>query len=114
MGKKIAKQPAHKVRKQAMEAPQWRALDQAHRKRSQSYENELDVDETLVEALIRVTQVVAERPYRRPLSISVIRKARREPGFSITLCRPITAGPAIPYDGCERGPLPSCWCRSDR
>lgn len=46
----------------ALEAVQWRVLDQAHRKRNLAeYEGDLDVDEALVEALIRVAQLVAER-----------------------------------------------------
>ena len=46
----------------ALEATQWRVLDQAHRKRNLAeYEGELDVDEALVAALIRATRVVAER-----------------------------------------------------
>lgn len=45
----------------ALEPAQWRVLDQAHRKRNLAeYEGELDVDEALVEALIRVTQTVAD------------------------------------------------------
>lgn len=45
-----------------LEPVQWRVLDQAHRKRNLAeYEGELDVDEALVEALIRATRVVAER-----------------------------------------------------
>jgi hypothetical protein len=41
---------------------QWRVLDQAHRKRSVAeYEGYLDVDQSLVEALIRVAQEVASR-----------------------------------------------------
>lgn len=41
---------------------QWRVLDQAHRKRNLGeYEGDLDIDEQLVEALIRVTTVVAKR-----------------------------------------------------
>jgi len=41
-------------------AAQWRVLDTAHRKRNLAeYEGDLDVDESLVEALIRVTRVVA-------------------------------------------------------
>ena len=41
---------------------QWRVLDQAHRKRNVAeYEGHLDVDQSLVEALIRVTQEVASR-----------------------------------------------------
>ena len=40
----------------------WRVLDQAHRKRNLSeYEGEADVDEGLVEALIRATEEVAAR-----------------------------------------------------
>jgi len=43
-----------------LEAAQWRVLDQAHRKRNLAeYEGDLDVDEALVEALIRVTEAVA-------------------------------------------------------
>lgn len=46
----------------ALEAVQWRVLDQAHRKRNLAeYEGDLDVDEALVEALVRVTRLVAER-----------------------------------------------------
>ena len=41
---------------------QWRVLDQAHRKRNVAeYEGDLDVDQSLVEALIRVAQEVASR-----------------------------------------------------
>ena len=41
---------------------QWRVLDQAHRKRNiTEYEGAADVDENLVEALIRATEEVAER-----------------------------------------------------
>lgn len=41
---------------------QWRVLDHAHRKRNLGeYEGDLDVDEQLVEALIRVTAEVAKR-----------------------------------------------------
>lgn len=41
---------------------QWRVLDQAHRKRNVAeYEGHLDVDQGLVEALLRVTQEVALR-----------------------------------------------------
>jgi hypothetical protein len=41
---------------------QWRVLDQAHRKRNiAEYEGELDVDQKLVEAMIRVASEVAER-----------------------------------------------------
>ena len=46
----------------ALEAAQWRVLDQAHNKRNiAEYEGDLDVDEALVEALIRVTRLVADR-----------------------------------------------------
>ena len=46
----------------ALEAAQWRVLDQAHNKRNLAeYEGDLDVDDALVEALVRVAQVVAER-----------------------------------------------------
>lgn len=45
-----------------LEAVQWRVLDQAHRKRNLAeYEGDLDVDDALVEALVRATHVVAER-----------------------------------------------------
>lgn len=45
-----------------LDAAQWRVLDQAHRKRNLAeYEGDLDVDAALVEALIRVTRLVAER-----------------------------------------------------
>jgi hypothetical protein len=41
---------------------QWRVLDHAHRKRNVAeYEGHLDVDQSLVEALIRVAQEVASR-----------------------------------------------------
>jgi hypothetical protein len=41
---------------------QWRVLDKAHRKRNVAeYEGHLDVDQSLVEALIRVAQEVAAR-----------------------------------------------------
>lgn len=41
---------------------QWRVLDQAHRKRNLAeYEGNLDVDEALVEALIRAARLVLER-----------------------------------------------------
>ena len=41
---------------------QWRVLDQAHRKRNLAeYEGDMDVDEQLVAALMRVTREVAER-----------------------------------------------------
>ncbi len=46
----------------SLPAEQWRVLDQAHRKRNLAeYEGHLDVDQALVEALIRVTQEVAAR-----------------------------------------------------
>ena len=45
-----------------MDAVQWRILDQAHRKRNLAeYEGDLDVDEALVAAIVRVVRVVAER-----------------------------------------------------
>lgn len=41
---------------------QWRVLDQAHRKRNLAeYEGDMDVDEQLVAALLRVTREVAKR-----------------------------------------------------
>ena len=41
---------------------QWRVLDQAHRKRNiAEYEGDIDVDEQLVDAVIRTTDEVAER-----------------------------------------------------
>ena len=41
---------------------QWRILDQAHRKRNLAeYEGHLDVDDALLEALLRTANVVAER-----------------------------------------------------
>lgn len=41
---------------------QWRVLEQAHRRRNVAeYEGHLDVDQALVEALIRVAQEVASR-----------------------------------------------------
>ena len=46
---------------------QWRVLDQAHRKRNiAEYEGDMDVDEQLVAALIRVSDEVADRLSRRP------------------------------------------------
>ena len=46
----------------ALEAAQWRVLDQAHNKRNLAeYEGDLDVNDALVEALIGVAQAVAER-----------------------------------------------------
>lgn len=45
-----------------LEAPQWRVLDQAHRKRNLAeYEGDLDVDKALIEALLRVAKTVADR-----------------------------------------------------
>lgn len=45
-----------------LEAVQWRVLDQAHHKRNLAeYEGDLDVDEALVEALVRCARTVAER-----------------------------------------------------
>ena len=44
---------------------QWRVLDQAHRKRNLAeYEGEMDVDEQLVAALLRVVREVATRVER--------------------------------------------------
>ena len=44
---------------------QWRVLDQAHRKRNLAeYEGEMEVDEHLVAAMLRVAQEVAERVER--------------------------------------------------
>jgi len=41
---------------------QWRVLDQAHRKRNVAeYEGEINIDENLVEALVRTADVVAQR-----------------------------------------------------
>lgn len=41
---------------------QWRVLDQAHRKRNLAeYEGVIDVDEQLIEALLRVSREVAKR-----------------------------------------------------
>lgn len=40
----------------------WRVLDQAHRKRNVAeYEGATDIEESLIEALIRVTEAVAGR-----------------------------------------------------
>lgn len=45
---------------------QWRILDQAHRKRNLAeYEGHLDIDTNLLTALIRSTQIVAERVQRK-------------------------------------------------
>ncbi len=41
---------------------QWRVLDQAHRKRNiAEYEGDIDVDEALVDAIVRVTEEVVLR-----------------------------------------------------
>lgn len=46
----------------SLPSEQWRVLDQAHRKRNLAeYEGDLDVDQALVEALIRVAQEVESR-----------------------------------------------------
>lgn len=46
----------------ALEATQWRVLDQAHNKRNLAeYEGDLDVGDALVQALIRVARTVADR-----------------------------------------------------
>ena len=46
----------------ALEATQWRVLNQAHNKRNLAeYEGDLDVDDALVQALIRVARTVADR-----------------------------------------------------
>ena len=51
---------------------QWRVLDQAHRQRNLAeYEGDIDVDEQLVEALIRVTDEVADR-------VSTMQKGRNQ------------------------------------
>jgi len=43
-----------------LEPEQWRVLDQAHRKRNLAeYEGDIDVDDQLVEALIRVADLIA-------------------------------------------------------
>lgn len=45
-----------------LEPEQWRVLDQAHRKRNLAeYEGDIDVDDQLVEALIRVADLIADR-----------------------------------------------------
>ena len=45
-----------------LEATQWRVLDQAHNKRNLAEdEGDLDVDDALVQALIRVARTVADR-----------------------------------------------------
>jgi len=41
---------------------QWRILDQAHRKRNLAeYEGHLDIDDALLDALLRTAQIVADR-----------------------------------------------------
>ncbi len=51
--------PTHTL---ALPNEQWRVLDQAHRKRNLAeYEGDLDVDETLLAALIRVAREVEKR-----------------------------------------------------
>ncbi len=45
-----------------MSAAEWRALDQAHKKRNLSeYEGQLDVDQALVDAIIRVSKEMLAR-----------------------------------------------------
>jgi len=45
-----------------LEPEQWRVLDQAHRKRNLAeYEGDIDVDDQLLEALIRVADTIAGR-----------------------------------------------------
>lgn len=49
----------------ALPNEQWRVLDHAHRKRNLAeYEGETDVDEQLVEAMLRVTRELLERVTR--------------------------------------------------
>jgi len=44
------------------DAKEWRVLDEAHRKRNVAkYEGELDIDDALVEALIRATKEIEKR-----------------------------------------------------
>lgn len=51
----------------AVENTQWRVLDQAHRKRNLAeYEGDLDIDEALVAAMVRVALDVAERAMALP------------------------------------------------
>ena len=46
----------------SVEPEQWRVLDQAHRKRNVAeYEGEIDVDDELLEALIRVADLIAAK-----------------------------------------------------
>ena len=74
----------------SLDAAQWRILDQAHRKRNLAeYEGDLDVDEALVAAIVRVVQVMAERvaalgpvprqsfPPERPSRKALPRRARK-------------------------------------
>ena len=45
-----------------LEPEQWRVLDQAHRKRNLAeYDGDIDVDDQLLEALIRVADLIADR-----------------------------------------------------
>lgn len=45
-----------------LEPESWRVLDLAHRKRnSAEYEGDVEVEESLIEALVRVTEVIAKR-----------------------------------------------------
>lgn len=45
-----------------LEAKNWRVLDRAHRKRNLAeYEGDIDVEEQLLKALIRVAEILAER-----------------------------------------------------
>lgn len=49
----------------ALPNEQWRVLDQAHRKRNLAeYEGEMDVDDQLVEAMLRVARELLERVTR--------------------------------------------------
>ncbi len=50
-----------------LEPKQWRVLDEAHRKRNiAEYEGELDVDDALVDALVRVTSEIESRVLALP------------------------------------------------
>ena len=45
-----------------LESAQWRVLDQAHRKRNLAeYEGDIDVDDQLLDALIRVADLIADK-----------------------------------------------------
>lgn len=45
-----------------LEPEQWRVLDQAHRKRNlEEYEGEIDVDDQLIEALVRVADLIIDK-----------------------------------------------------